>query len=311
MNTATPLPSIFDTQSLSKIKSGLNRDDPKAVRAAAQQFEALMLQMMLKSMRAAMPQEGLFDSEQTRFYQELLDSQMAQVMASKGGTGLAAILERQLSRRDDLPPNIEEGLPLTPPGRAYPLSPAEKGFSLPGNAPAPAYPLDARPAGQAPATGGDSAAQQFVTGVWPQALAASRQTGLPAHFMVAHAALESGWGRAEPRFPDGRPSHNLFGIKAGSQWAGPVVEASTIEYANGIAERRIERFRAYPSYAAAFDDYARLLATSPRYADAVASRDPAGFARNLQRGGYATDPDYAAKLERVIVRLPAMLTAKG
>jgi flagellar protein FlgJ len=117
---------------------------------------------------------------------------------------------------------------------------------------------------------------------------------------VAHAALESGWGRAEPRFADGRASYNLFGIKAGSNWPGPVVEASTTEFVNGVAEKRVERFRAYGSYAEAFQDYARLLAQSPRYAGVVGSQNPASFALGLQRGGYATDPAYASKLESII-----------
>jgi flagellar protein FlgJ len=146
----------------------------------------------------------------------------------------------------------------------------------------------------------DGQAQSFIHGVWPHATAASRQTGIPPHFLVAHAALESGWGRAEPRFVDGRASHNLFGIKAGRNWQGAVVAAPTTEYVNGVAEQRVERFRAYGSYAEAFQDYAQLMAKSPRYAEVVASRDAGSFARGLQRAGYATDPLYASKLERII-----------
>jgi flagellar protein FlgJ len=112
--------------------------------------------------------------------------------------------------------------------------------------------------------------------------------------------LESGWGKAEPRFADGRPSYNLFGIKAGSAWNGAVVLARTTEYVNGMARSRLESFRAYPSYAAAFRDYAALLSGNPRYADVLGSADAAGFARGLQRAGYATDPHYAGKLQRII-----------
>ncbi|MEW6164205.1 MAG: flagellar assembly peptidoglycan hydrolase FlgJ [Pseudomonadota bacterium] len=304
MNPATPLPSVFDMQSLAGLKDGLRKDDPKALKAAAQQFEAIFLQMMLKSMRAATPQDGMFESDQTRFYQEMLDAQLSQVMAAQGGTGLAAVIERQLSRTGDGASDYPGGIPLTPPARAYPFEGAPPARLLPdAGQTAPPLPLDGSPVrpavtGAAGAGGGQPA--DFAATMWPHAVAAGNATGIPPQFLVAHAALESGWGRSEPRYADGSPSHNLFGIKAGGQWQGAVVEASTTEYVNGVAERRVERFRAYGSYAEAFQDYARLLSQSPRYAEVLGSRDAAGFARGLQRAGYATDPAYAAKLERII-----------
>lgn len=308
MNSTAQIPSVFDTQSLSALKGSLRKDDPKALKAAAQQFEAVFLQMVLKSMRAATPQDGMLDSEQTRFYQELLDSQLAQAMAAKGGTGLAAVIERQLSGAQ-APAGLERegGSPLIPPGRPYPVAPEQRGLPLPAQGEIPPLPLQNTPVrpslgpvtGNLP-VGGDSQPQAFAAQVWPHAVAASGTTGIPPQFLVAHAALESGWGRAEPRFADGRPSYNLFGIKAGSNWPGPVVEASTTEFVNGAAEKRVERFRAYGSYAEAFQDYARLLAQSPRYAGVVGSQDAVTFAQGLQRGGYATDPAYAGKLESII-----------
>ncbi len=310
----TAIPSVFDAQALAKLKSGLRKDDPQAVKATARQFEAVFLQMMLKSMRAATPQSGPFDSDQTRFYQELLDAQLAQVMAAKGGTGLAAVIERQLARGDaSASMTGEEGFPLTPPARGLPFNVPRQGIPLPdADKTQPALPLEGspvRPSLSPVREGAASAvppALTFVSGVWPHAAAASQTTGVPAQFLVGHAALESGWGKSEPRFPDGRPSHNLFGIKAGSNWSGATVEATTTEYVNGVAEKRVERFRAYGSYAEAFRDYAQLLAQSPRYAGVLGSRDAASFAQGLQRAGYATDPAYASKLERVIGNLSLM-----
>jgi flagellar protein FlgJ len=311
MNSATAIPSVFDTQALAKLKTGLRKDDPQALKAAAQQFEAVLLQMLLKSMRAASPQTGPFDSDQTRFYQELLDSQLAQVMAAKGGTGLAAVIERQLSRADATQTLTgEDGFPLMPPARSLPFN-GQRAIPLPDrNQPAPAIPLEGSPVRPALPEGASSAvpsAPSFVSSVWPHATSASQTTGIPAQFLVAHAALESGWGKSEPRFADGRPSHNLFGIKAGSNWQGTTVETTTTEYVNGVAEKRVERFRAYGSYAEAFKDYAQLLAQSPRYAGVIGSRDAASFAQGLQRAGYATDPAYASKLERVIGSLALTL----
>jgi peptidoglycan hydrolase FlgJ len=312
MNSATAIPSVFDTQALAKLKTDLRKDDPQALKAAAQQFEAVLLQMLLKSMRAASPQTGPFDSDQTRFYQELLDSQLAQVMAAKGGTGLAAVIERQLSRADATQTLTgEDGFPLMPPARSLPFK-GQRAIPLPDRKqPAPAIPLEGSPVRPSLIEGSSSAVSpaptSFISGVWSHAAAASQTTGIPAQFLVAHAALESGWGKSEPRFADGRPSHNLFGIKAGSNWQGATVETTTTEYVNGVPEKRVERFRAYGSYAEAFKDYAQLLAQSPRYAGVVGSRDAASFAQGLQRAGYATDPAYASKLERVIGSLTLTL----
>jgi flagellar protein FlgJ len=314
MNSATPLPSIFDTQSLAGIKKGLRTDDPQALKAAAQQFEAIFLQMMMKSMRAASPQDSVFDNDQSRFYQELLDSQLSQVMAAKGGTGLAAVIERQLARAGmGAPVDYEDGLPLDSPARGFPIAPGQRALPLPKEGMQAPLPLENSPVRPAlPPAGGasatDSQAQAFTQGMWPQAVAASQTTGIPPQFLIAHAALESGWGKSEPRFADGRQSHNLFGIKAGSHWKGETVAAVTTEYVNGVAERRIEHFRAYGSYAEGFEDYARLLAQSPRYAAVVGSQDANSFANGLQRAGYATDPAYANKLMRVIGNLGQKLT---
>jgi flagellar protein FlgJ len=133
------------------------------------------------------------------------------------------------------------------------------------------------------------------------AKAAEAQTGIPATFMVSQAAHETGWGRKEIRHADGSTSFNLFGIKAGAHWKGPVAEVTTTEFVDGVARKVTAKFRAYASYAESFADYARLMKDSPRYREVVANAGSAqGFAQGLQRAGYATDPAYADKLTRVI-----------
>ncbi|MBC7857751.1 MAG: flagellar assembly peptidoglycan hydrolase FlgJ, partial [Burkholderiaceae bacterium] len=128
-----------------------------------------------------------------------------------------------------------------------------------------------------------------------------RATGIPAKFMLGQAALESGWGRHEARGRDGGASRNLFGIKAGGDWKGRVVESVTTEYVNGVPRTKVEKFRAYDSYADSFKDYARLLTNNKRYEKVLASGgDASSFAHGLQKAGYATDPQYAAKLTRII-----------
>lgn len=285
----------LDVNSLAQTRR-LAKDDPRAaLKSAAQQFEAVFLQMVLKAMRDASPKEGIFDSEQSRLYQSLLDQQLAQTLSAKGNTGLAALIEQQLAR--GLPPvaDVPANAAASPP--SFRLQP-----SLPQMTQPPAMP--AAPASTSAAPASDAAvpapAREFVNRLWAHANEASQSTGIPAHFMIAQAALETGWGRSELRFSDGAPTHNLFGIKAGRSWQGAVAEATTTEYVNGVAQKSVERFRAYASYGEAFRDYANLLASNPRYAEVLNQQDAAGFARGLQRAGYATDPMYAAKLERII-----------
>ena len=141
--------------------------------------------------------------------------------------------------------------------------------------------------------------RNFIDRIGEHALAASRETGVPARFIAAQAALESNWGRNEIRGADGAPSHNLFGIKATRGWRGKTVETLTTEYANAAAAKTSAKFRAYASDSEAFMDYARLLKS--RYKEAIAAGgDAAQFAQGLQRAGYATDPRYAEKVARVI-----------
>jgi flagellar protein FlgJ len=315
MTAPANIPSIFDMKSLTALKSAAKRDDPAAIKAAAQQFEAMFLQTMLKSMRDAAPSDGPFDSDQTRMYESMLDQQMAQVMAAKGGVGLAAFIEKQLARKDDPLQTFEGGLPLVPPAKAFPLGGANPGLPL-NRTPAPGpFPLNpSLPAnGAVPGVSGAAdaigdgpggAVANFTAKLAPYAEQASRTTGIPAQFLLAQAALETGWGRSEPRSADGRPSFNVFGIKAGRSWSGASVEATTTEYVDGAPQRTSERFRAYGSYAEAFQDYANLLKSNPRYAGLLGNQDAVAFARGLQQAGYATDPAYSAKLSRIIAGMP-------
>ena len=143
--------------------------------------------------------------------------------------------------------------------------------------------------------------ESFVQRMLPHAQQASASSGIPAHFMMGQAALETGWGRAEIRGADGQNSHNLFGIKAGGSWKGRTVDITTTEYVNGKPQKQVDSFRAYDSYADSFRDYANMLRGNARYQDVVAAgQSAAGFAQGLQQAGYATDPNYAQKLMSVI-----------
>lgn len=269
----------LDTQSLEQLRTQARQSPDQALKAAAQQFESVFLNMMLKSMREATPQDGLFDSEQTKMFTGMLDQQLAQSMASGRGVGLADIMVQQLSRN--------MAAPAASPSAS--LAPA----ALPPAAP--------RGVSALPSAYSENAQQDFVNRMLPYATQASRTTGVPTQLMLGQAALESGWGRREIRMADGSSSHNLFGIKATAGWNGKVAEVMTTEYRDGVAYKQVERFRAYASYAEAFQDHARLISGNPRYAEVMQQAgNPSGMASAIQRAGYATDPNYADKLARVM-----------
>ncbi len=277
----------LDSQSLNSLRLQARQEPDKALKLAAKQFEAVFMNMMLKSMRDATPQDGMFDSEQTKMFTSMLDQQLAQNMGSRG-VGLAEILVKQLSQQVNSQ-QMNAGIPLFPAMdiNSKAITAAGKSVTAVNSSLPSAYT--------------ENFQQAFVQRLLPHAEAASLKTGVPAHMIVGQAALESGWGRRNIRMADGADSHNLFGIKAGENWKGAVAEVRTTEYHKGVASNPVEKFRAYDSYADAFRDYANLLSANARYADVLTQgRDAYGFAQALQDAGYATDPRYADKLVRVI-----------
>jgi flagellar protein FlgJ len=305
--TPTDLSNNFalDTKGLGELRQSAKANSPEALKTTAQQFEAMFVNMMMKSMRDATPQEGMLDNQQTKMFTTMLDQQTSQNIA-KRGLGLADVLVRQLSKSQGgaLPEAGAEGA-----GDAFSrtlLDAAKLQRSIDaagGNAAARGAGNSSAADSSAAASGKPAHVRAFQDKLTNHAEEASRATGIPAKFMLGQAALESGWGRREIKGRDGSNSHNLFGIKAGADWKGKVVETTTTEYVNGKAQTKVERFRAYDSYADSFKDYAKLIAGNPRYEKALASAnsgDAAGFAKGLQRAGYATDPNYAVKLASII-----------
>lgn len=295
---------VLDMKTAQDLRARIQKDPKGGLKAAAQQFEGMFLQMVMKSMRDATPADGMMNSDATRFYTGILDQQMAQQLGASGQVGFARLIEAQLGRM--MGPVDNAALPeaaAVAALRAFSREPVLPAGAVQGaernvgSVPSAAEAAPTLPVSPGPVSQG---ARDFVNRVWPHAVDASRDTGVPAHFLVAHAALESGWGKSEISRPDGTSSHNLFGIKAGRSWRGESVEVQTTEYVNGVAQSVREKFRAYGSYAEAFRDYASLLANNPRFSGVLGQQDGTAFARSLQQAGYATDPMYADKLSRII-----------
>jgi flagellar protein FlgJ len=195
-----------------------------------------------------------------------------------------------------------EGLPLQRVPRAFPL-PEQKAVPLRSEAainPPAAAGVAVSPAPTS-VTEVTTVQRKFVDRLLPAALAAERSTGIPAHFMMAQAALETGWGRHEPVRRDGSSSFNIFGIKAGAGWNGPTVEASTTEGGGGIGADPGRAFPRLRVLRAVVQRLRQVPAGQPALCrGASAYGEPDRFARGLQAAGYATDPQYASKLERII-----------
>jgi flagellar protein FlgJ len=276
-------------QSLDKLRAQAKQAPDKALKAAAKQFESVFLNMMLKSMRDATPQDGMFDSEQTKMFTGMLDQQLAQNMSNRG-IGLADIMVKQLSK------TAGHDAAAALPGKLHAK------FSGGASALVSKTPVSQNnTATSLPSAYSESFQQGFVQSMTPYALQASQESGVPAQLMLGQAALESGWGQREIRLPDGSNSYNLFGIKATSNWTGKVAAVTTTEYKNGVPHKQVEKFRAYGSYAEAFSDYANFISSNPRYAPVVQQGQGAPAAAHaLQRAGYATDPNYAVKLVKVM-----------
>jgi flagellar protein FlgJ len=293
MAAPTVAPSFYaDFQGLERLRASAGRQDPQALREAARQFEGLFTAMMLKSMREGSLGGGLGDSQETQTYQEMYDQQLALQMAHGKGLGLAEMLMQQLTRAN-----------AAHAASSAAASPAAgTSASSAASTPPPAAAAGAR----------ISSAQRvdFVRSMESMAQSAGTSLGVAPDTLIAQAALETGWGRNLPTDASGRSSANLFGVKAGDSWHGASVAATTTEYQQGAPVSTQAAFRSYDNSAQSVGDYVSLLRTSPRYASALgAGSDVHAFATGLQRGGYATDPDYVNKLVATVATLRQMRAA--
>ncbi|MMZ39508.1 Peptidoglycan hydrolase FlgJ [compost metagenome] len=284
--------AAYDAQALNGLKRDAASDPQGNLKQVAQQVEGMFVQMMLKSMRAALPQDGILSSDQSRLYTSMYDQQIAQQMSQKG-LGLADMMVKQMSNANAVPSETAGTSPMalddevlrTLPNqaleqtlrRAVPKAPSAAPLSLNNG--------------------------NFVARLSTSARVVSQQSGIPHQLIVAQAALESGWGQREIPAADGSPSYNLFSIKAGGSWDGPVTEITTTEFEQGAAKKIKAKFRVYGSYVEAMADYVKLLTNNPRYAGVANARSPEQAAQALQQAGYATDPQYASKLVSVIQQM--------
>src|ERR1700753_3842972 len=221
----TDAPVYTDLSGLSKLKRAAGADDPKAIRAVAEQFESMFTRMMLKSMRDAVGPDPMFGSSQEQMYQGMADDQLS-VQLSKGkGLGLADMLVRQLQRMGVKGADQAAGAAgsSSTTGSGSSGARANPGISFAGAKAAAAY----RTTQDATSATSDVTKTNFINDLWPQAQDAGTLLGVDPRHLIAQAALETNWGQSLPKDASGSSSNNLFGIKASSSWMGASVNNAT------------------------------------------------------------------------------------
>ncbi|TDF39422.1 flagellar assembly peptidoglycan hydrolase FlgJ [Alteromonadaceae bacterium M269] len=286
--------NVNDISSLDTLRQAAHKGDESALREAAQQFESIFIQMMLKSMRQAedvfADEDSPFNSKQVKFYRDMHDQQLAVDLSSSGSIGLADIIVKQLSQ------NVEGFTPASTVrsdgnlssinrARAANLENIQNNYA---GAPGKKLPVFESP-------------EEFVAALLPSAEKAAAEIGLDPLALVAQAAVETGWGKQLIHSGQGQNSHNLFGIKADSRWKGEKASVETLEFKQGVPHKEQAQFRAYPSFEQSMKDYVDFVKESPRYANAVEQAgDSKAYFEQLQQAGYATDPQYSNKVIDVL-----------
>lgn len=332
--------NFFDLTQLDSLRKSAQKDEKGSLTEVARQFESLFVKTWLKTMRDAnevFEAGEPFNSNNTRFYQDMADDQMALELSSSGALGLADLMVKQLqpdasnyrpasvlssdpfSQRQSrnlpagaVPPAhipqvaADQGLELTQRPRRQTVAAGEQSRTT---ATAKAA-STSRAATSSAALDGTPAA--FVNAMRPHAERIARQLNVPAAVLIAQAALETGWGQKVLADGKGGSSHNLFNIKADQRWQGDRTQVTALEFEQGVAVKRRSAFRVYDSFAQSFDDFKSFVENSTRYADALRqSADPAKFLQGLQQAGYATDPLYAKKILAVLDRVSAHLNTEA
>lgn len=298
-----------DFSGLAELKAQAREDQSASIDKAAKQFESLFMNMMLKSMRDATPKDSLFNSHRMEFAQEMYDKQLSIKLSESDGIGLADVIKRQLSKHQGIV-NKEAGESTDSADQPVNTLKTIKDYFANPRMRAPMM-IRSEPGideARKPSPITDnvrefkfSSAEEFVEQLMPYAEKAAEKLGIEPVALLAQAALETGWGKHLMKHLDGSQSHNLFGIKADARWSGDKVSVSTLEYEKGIASRQKAQFRSYESFEKSFDDYVDFILSNPRYESAVQSTgDIQQYFRELQRAGYATDPKYAEKIQKIL-----------
>ncbi len=329
--------AVDPSSSLKNLKNLKNIDNQTNAKEVSQQFEALFLQMVLKSMRDSVQKDDLFGSDGgTDQYVSMFDQQLAyNISKTNKGIGFASKIEEQIMRYINTKNNLEEAFQTSEQTKFNPMpefnpkmriqssdnslkglieEAKQKNLAQNNNI---SDLEETKPKNivqemieevkqnkivqnSTISENVDVKPKNFVQEILKESLKTAQNLGIKPEFVLGHAALESGWGKSIPKFENGESSYNIFSVKANKNWTGKTIDVTTTEYVDGKPIKVVEKFKAYASYKEAFNDYENLLKSSPRYKNVVNAENSQEFASGLQKAGYATDPKYTEKLNQVI-----------
>ena len=291
--------NYHDMGSVNKLREAAQSGDKGALEEAAKQFEAIFVQMMLKSMRKAQDaladKDSPFSTEQVKFYREMHDKQLATDLSTNGSIGLAEVIMQQMGTDNGVLPasavRSDGNLSVLNRYNVAAVQNAQDRVLGSNNQ---------NVSTSATKEAAFASPQEFVKALYPQAVEAAKGLNLDPKAMIAQAAVETGWGKSLIHKNDGENSHNLFGIKADKRWDGEKATVDTLEFVNNVPEKQQASFRSYGSFTHSMDDYVDFIKSNPRYDEAVQKTEtPQDYFKALQKAGYATDPNYADKVMSV------------
>ena len=277
MDNSTTL--YTNIQGLGKIKQSMKENPEEAKKEVAKQFESLMLQMLLKSMREgtrSLTEEDDDDGEHREVYEDLFDNQLS-LSLSENGFGMAELIEQSIDKAQGIQKN-EPFKELTESAPLQPSTPKERDSKNIQNT--------------------------FINNIFSMAKKAASVIGADPKILIAQAALETNWGQKIISTISGQSSNNLFNIKADKSWQNDGVMAKTHEFERDQLVETNSKFRTYQSMEDSFKDYVNYLKQNPRYQDALKNAsDAKTFISKLQQAGYATDPNYASNILKIYQKL--------
>lgn len=296
-----------DFQGLARLRAEAGQKSPEANKAVAKQFEALYMQMMLKSMRQASIMDASTESDQTRFYQEMFDKQIALDLSSKGAIGISTIIEKQLGGGVELSAETQDDSHSAESSDSgfwairHQLSQATLTVQPNSEVVEAAYVGVNKGISKLVAVAqeslhvGDDVPTDFIKRIWDAASHVAEKLGVSTEVIVAQSALATDWGRKVVDNEQGQSSNNLLGIRADDRWQGQSViiqdEASTTSY------------RSYSSAEESLDDYVSFLKSDSRYERALNRTESSqAFVSELQKSGFVTDKNYAGKINSIMNR---------
>ncbi|MDO6426439.1 flagellar assembly peptidoglycan hydrolase FlgJ [Thalassotalea sp. 1_MG-2023] len=289
-------------------------DKQQALSQAAKQFEAIFMQMLLKSMRSAqevLESDSPFNSESTKFYRDMHDQQLALELSNNGSLGLSDLIVRQLGGDTEnfTPQSLFKSNSFTD----MQAKNSELSANSLLNRQIPDSNLTPSAANSAQTNTSTQTnfehPEDFVNALTAPAKLVEEKLKVPFEVVIAQAALETGWGQKIIQQENGTSSNNLFNIKADNRWSGDKIHKETLEYEQGTMVKKREPFRVYNNLMESAVDYVDFLSTNSRYQGALQQvGNVEQFLHSLQGAGYATDPQYATKIMGTLRRVTSLLS---